>query len=137
MKILQTLKTLAIIAGSCIALFIVGIIAPILILGSNSATNPRQIARKAHLKLPKYEIVDKYDNMDRGASAWSDYYFELKAKKPLEAKYLEKISKRDDCIKTGDTITIASEKEDRSYYIDFIPAEDKIIMDYSFWDAFF
>lgn len=135
MKILQTLKTLAIIAGSCIALFIVGIIAPI--LGSNSATNPRQIARKAHLKLPKYEIIYKDDNMDRGASAWSDYYFELKAKKPLEAKYLEKISKRDDCIKTGDTITIASEKEDRSFYIDFIPAEDKIIMDYSFWDAFF
>ena len=75
--------------------------------------------------------------MDRGASAWSDYYFELKTKKPLEAEYLEKISKRDDCIKTGDTITNASEKEDRSYYIDFIPAEDKIIMDYSFWDAFF
>ena len=86
----------------CITLSIVGII---LFFGGkmaltyifehdrNIASDPSKIASVAHFKLPDYEVIEQNDNMDRGTSAWSSYYWKVKFKDPLNEKSIKKLDK--------------------------------------------
>ena len=108
-----------------------------LLLG-NQATTPDQIARKVGLKLPAYQITKADDNMDRTASSWSDYYFEIEFEMPLSEKYLQKIEKLKNCSREGNTYTIKKESPDEwAGYIKLYPEENRATLEYTFRDALF
>lgn len=50
------------------------------------AQNPSLIASEAGFNLPDYSIISQDNNMDRGASAWSEYSWKLKLNEPLSEK---------------------------------------------------
>ena len=54
------------------------------------AENPKKIANEAGWALPDYDVVEQYDNMDRGASAWSQYTWIVKLKEPLSEKDIKR-----------------------------------------------
>lgn len=57
------------------------------------AENPKKIASEAGFSLPSYDVVSQEDNMDRSASAWSSYQWELKLKEPLSNDQIEELDK--------------------------------------------
>ena len=102
------------------------------LLFGNQATTPDQIARKVGLKLPAYQITKAEDNMDRTASAWSDYYFEIEFEKPLSEKFLQKVEKLKNCIYEGDSYKIEKESpEEWAGYIMLYPEENKATLEYT------
>lgn len=108
-----------------------------LILG-NQATTPVQIARKVGLRLPAYQITVADDNMDRTASSWSDYYFEIEFEDPLSEDYLQKVEKLKNCSREGNTYTIKKESPDEwAGYIKLYPEENRATLEYTFRDALF
>lgn len=63
-----------------------------------TARSPERICKEAGFKLPSYTVIDEEDNMERGSSSWSWYYWRVKLKKPLSEKdiqQLEKLVKKD------------------------------------------
>lgn len=109
----------------------------LLILG-NQATTPDQIARKVGLRLPAYQITKADDNMDRTASSWSDYYYEIEFEEPLSKDYLQKVEKRKNCSREGNTYTIKKESPDEwAGYIKLYPEENRATLEYTFRDALF
>lgn len=92
MKIIKIfLVTLAAFVGLIFAIF-VGLMLWFSIDGW-TAESPSRIAKEAGFKLPAYEIVEQYDNMDRTASAWSEYDYKVKLKEPLSDKQIKKLDK--------------------------------------------
>lgn len=56
------------------------------------AKNPSSIADEAGFDLPSsYTVISQSDNMDRGASAWSEYTWELKLNEPLPEKSIDEL----------------------------------------------
>ena len=107
-------------------------------LFGNQATTPDQIARKVGLELPAYHITKADDNMDRTASAWSDYYYEIEFQEPLSEKYLQKVEKLKNCTCEGNTYKIEKESPDEwAGYIRLYPEENKATLEYTFRDALF
>ena len=108
------------------------------LLSGNQATTPDQIARKVGLKLPAYQITKADDNMDRTASAWSDYYYEIVFDEPLSEKYLQKIEKLINCTYEGNAYKIEKESPDEwAGCIKLYPEEKRAILEYTFRDALF
>ncbi len=108
------------------------------LLFGNQATTPDQIARKVGLELPAYHITKADDNMDRTASAWSDYYYEIEFQEPLSEKYLQKVEKLKNCIYEGDTYKIEKESPDEwAGYIKLYPEENRATLEYTFRDGLF
>ena len=108
-----------------------------LILG-NQATTPVQIARKVGLRLPAYQITKADDNMDRTASSWSDYYYEIQFEEPLSERFLQKVEKLKNCTRDGDTYKIEKESPDEwAGYIKLYPEENRATLEYTFRDALF
>lgn len=108
-----------------------------LILG-NQATTPDQIARKVGLKLPAYQITKADDNMDRTASSWSDYYYEIEFEEPLSEDYLQRVEKLKNCTREGDAFRIEKESSDEwAGYIKLYPEENRATLEYTFRDALF
>jgi hypothetical protein len=108
------------------------------LLFSNQATTPDSIARKVGLKLPAYQITKADDNIDRTASSWSDYYFEIEFEMPLSEKYLQKVEKLKNCSREGNTYTIKKESPDEwAGYIKLYPEENRATLEYTFRDALF
>ncbi len=131
-------KHLLVIISAIVGFLIAVTIALHLILLGNQASTPNEIAQKAGLKLPAYEITKAEDNMDRNASAWSYYGYEIKFKEPLSEKYLKRIEKKKNCSRKGNTYIIDDESPDSwSCHICINPTENKAILEYSFWDALF
>ena len=123
-----------VIIGTIFALFL-GLY---FLLFGNQATTPDQIARKVGLRLPSYQITRADDNMDRAASSWSDYYYEIEFEKPLSEKFLQKVEKLKNCIREGNTYTIAKESPDEwAGYIRLYPEENRATLEYTFRDALF
>ena len=109
-----------------------------LLLFANQATTPDSIARKVGLRLPAYEITKDEDNMDRTASAWSDYYFEIEFKEPLSEKYLQKVEKLINCTYEGNAYKIEKESPDEwAGCIKLYPEDNRAILEYTFRDALF
>lgn len=107
-------------------------------LFGNQATTPDQIARKVGLRLPAYKITKADDNMDRTASSWSDYYYELEFEKPLSEDFLQKVEKLKNCTRDGDTYKIENESSDEwAGYIKLYPEENRATLEYTFRDALF
>ena len=124
------LVILSIIIASLLGLYF-------LIFG-NQTTTPDSIARKVGLKLPAYQITKADDNMDRTASAWSDYYYEIEFEKPLSEKFLQKVEKLKNCIYEGDTYKIEKESPDEwAGYIKLYPEENRATLEYTFRDGLF
>jgi hypothetical protein len=125
---------LLIILGAIIAL----ILGLYLLLFSNQATTPDAIAKKVGLKLPAYQITKADDNMERTASAWSVYYYEIKFEKPLSEKFLQKVEKLNNGTRDGDTYKIEKESPDEwAGYIKLYPDENRATLEYTFKDALF
>ena len=123
-----------VILGSIIAL----ILGLYLLLFGNQATTPDSIAKKIGLKLPAYQITKADDNMDRTASVWSDYYYEIEFEKPLSEKFLQKVEKLKNCSREGNTYTIEKESPDEwAGYIKLYPDENRATLEYTFRDGFF
>ena len=127
-------KIILVILGSIIALILV----LYLLLFGNQATTPDAIAKKVGLKLPAYQITKSDDNMDRTASSWSDYYFEIEFELPLSEKLLQKAEKLKNCSREGNTYTIKQESPDEwAGYIKLYPEENRATLEYTFRDALF
>ena len=108
------------------------------LLFGNQATTPDQIARKVGLELPAYHITKADDNMDRTASAWSDYYYEIEFQEPLSEKYLQKVEKLKNCTREGDAFRIEKESPDEwAGYIKLYPEENRATVEYTFRDGLF
>ena len=108
-----------------------------LILG-NQASTPDKIARKVGLRLPAYQITKSDDNMDRTASSWSDYYYEIEFKEPLSEDYLQRVVKLKNCTREGDAFRIEKESSDEwAGYIKLYPEENRATLEYTFRDALF
>lgn len=123
-----------VIIGTIFALFL-GLY---FLLFGNQATTPDQIARKVGLSLPAYQITKADDNMDRTASSWSDYYFEIEFEEPLSEDYLQKIEKLKNCTHDGNTYQIEKEVPDEwAGYIRLYPEENRATLEYTFRDALF
>ena len=108
------------------------------LLFGNQASTPDPIARKVGLRLPAYQIIKADDNMDRTASSWSVYYFEIEFDKPLPEKYLQKVEKLKNCIREGNTYKIEKESPDEwSSYVKLYPEENRATLEYTFRDGLF
>ena len=108
------------------------------LLFGNQATTPDQIARKVGIRLPAYQIIMADDNMDRTASSWSDYYYEIQFEESLSEKYLQKVEKLKNCSREGNTYTIKKESPDEwAGYIKLYPEENRATLEYTFRDALF
>lgn len=123
-----------VILGSIIAL----ILGLYLLLFGNQATTPDAIAKKIGLKLPTYQITKADDNMDRTASAWSDYYYEIEFEKPLSEKFLQKVEKLKNCSREGNTYKIEKESPDEwAGCIILYLEENRATLEYTFRDGLF
>ena len=122
-----------VILGSIITLILV-----LYLLLGNQATTPDQIARKVGLRLPAYRIIMADDNMDRTASAWTDYYYEIQFEEPLSERFLQKLEKLKNCTRDGDTYKIEKDSPDEwAGYIKLYPEENRATLEYTFRDALF
>lgn len=109
-----------------------------LLLFSNHASTPDAIAKKVGLKLPAYQITNADDNMDRTASSWSDYYYEIEFDDPLSESFLRKVEKLKNCTREGNTYKIEKESLDEwAGYIKLYPEENRATLEYTFRDALF
>lgn len=127
-----------IIPATILGIVVVLILGLFLLLFGNQATTPDAIAKKVGLKLPAYQITKAEDNMDRTASAWSDYYFEIEFEKPLSEKYLQTVEKLKNCIREGNSYKIEKEfPDDWAGYIKIYPEENRATLEYTFRDALF
>ena len=130
----KPIRIILVILGSIIAL----ILGLYLLLFGNQATTPDQIARKVGLRLPSYQITRADDNMDRAASSWSDYYFEIEFEEPLSEDYLQRVEKLKNCTREGDAFRIEKESSDEwAGYIKLYPEENRATLEYTFRDALF
>ena len=131
-------KRVIIILIAIIGTFLVFNLGLYSLLFSNQATTPDSIARKVGLKLPADQITKADDNIDRTASSWSDYYFEIEFEMPLSEKYLQKVEKLKNCSREGNTYTIKKESPDEwAGYIKLYPEENRATLEYTFRDALF
>ena len=109
-----------------------------LLLFSNETATPDAIAKKVGLKLPAYQITNADDNMDRTASSWSDYYYEIEFKEPLSENFLRKVEKLMNCTREGNTYKIEKESPDEwAGYIKLYPEENRATLEYTYRDALF
>lgn len=126
-----------------IILIILGLLLVLLLglyffLFGNQATTPDQIARKVGMKLPAYQITKADDNMDRTASSWSDYYYEIQFEEPLSERFLQKVEKLKNCTREGEAYKIEKESPDEwAGYIKLYPEENRATLEYTFRDALF
>ena len=105
------------------------------------AKDPSLIADEANFYLPDYTVVDKSDNMERSASAWSSYSWKLKLNNPLSEKKIEELNK---LVKTDTNWSYDSSKHiykyvfeeegSKSISIEIIVDSGLINMEYSWWD---
>ena len=108
------------------------------LLFGNQAITPDQIARKVGLRLPAYQITKADDNMDRTASAWSDYFYEIQFEEPLSERFLQKVEKLKNCTREGEAYKIEKESPDEwAGYIKLYPEENRATLEYTFRDALF
>ncbi|MBO4917321.1 MAG: hypothetical protein J5374_05530 [Bacteroidales bacterium] len=122
-----------VILGSIITLILV-----LYLLLGNQATTPDQIARKVGLRLPAYRIIMADDNMDRTASAWTDYYYEIQFEEPLSERFLQKVEKLKNCTREGEAYKIEKESPDEwAGFILLFPEENRATLEYTFRDALF
>ena len=135
----KVLKWFLIILTSCVGLLIALVVGIFILMASNNARTPDEIARKAGVKLPAYRITRSEDNTSRTTSSnWTWYYYEIEFEKPLPESYLRKVERKKTFIRDGAVYTVKNENPDEWYCQVYIyPDENKAILKYAFWDYFF
>jgi len=143
---IRAIKITLTVIGSLLGLFVLLPVLALLILGhpNHVADNPDRIAAKAHLHIPGYEVVDHWDNFDRGSSAWSEVGYLLKTVEPMSEKFIGRL---DSLVSKVDEWSY--DRANRSYSFRSDPEGDKpviiivvdvtkgtIKMSYSWWDFF-
>ena len=129
-------KVVWIIVASILGITAIAALGLYFLLFANQASTPDSIARKVGVKLPAYEITKEEDNMDRTASAWSYYYYEIKFKEPLSERFLEKVENKS--TREGEKYTVSGESPDSWYgRVSIDPVENTATLQYEFWDALF
>ena len=104
------------------------------------AKDPTRIAKEAHFDLPAYDVIFQENNMDRNASAWSAYMWDLKLKEPLDEKIkgkLDRLVRKDPrWVYNPDnkTYSYVSEETDRTLTIQIRVMDKMVSMDYDWWD---
>lgn len=107
-------------------------------LNSNGASTPEAVAKKLHVKLPEYEIVESSDNMDRTASSWSDYCCTIRFTEPLDLDYLNHLKKMKTCSLSDGEYHLKDEKTDEWYaWISISPENNTARIEYTFHDYLF
>lgn len=106
------------------------------------AKHPSLITDEAGFNLPSYTIVSQTDNMNRGASAWSEYSWELKLNEPLPEKSIDELNqlvKKDPNWSYDSSTRIYKyvfAKEDSKNITITINVDTGVInMEYAWWDA--
>ena len=133
-------KVVWIIVASILGITAIAVLGLYFLLLANRASTPDSIARRVGLKLPAYEITKEEDNMDRTASAWSYYYYEIKFKEPLSERFFENVEKIGTRINTreGDKYIVSAESPDSwNGRVCIDPVENTATLEYEFWDALF
>ena len=126
------------VAAGILGLCLASLLGLYFLIFGNQASTPDQIAKKIGLRLPTYQIIKAEDNLDRTASAWSDYYYEIQFEEPLSEKYLQKVEKLKNCSREGNSYKIEKESPDEwAGYIKFYPEENRATLEYTFRDALF
>ena len=116
----------AFVLGLCVLLF------------ANQASKPEGIAWKVGLRLPAYRVTRAEDNLDRTASAWTNYLYEIEFEQPLTDAFLKKVGKMKTCTREGDVYIIEDESHDEwSCVIRINPEKNTATLEYDFWDALF
>lgn len=116
----------ALMLGLCVLLF------------ANRAGTPDGIARKAGLRLPAYRVTRAEDNLDRTASAWTNYLYEIEFEEPLTEAFLKKVGKMKTCTREGDAYIIEDGSPDEwSCLVRIYPEKNTATLEYDFWDALF
>ena len=107
-------------------------------LNSNNASTPEAIAKKLHVKLPAYEIVEASSNMDRTASSWSDYCFTIRFTEPLKPEFLNGLERMQTCNRSDVEYNLKDEKIDEWYAsISFSPEDNIARIEYAYHDYLF
>jgi hypothetical protein len=107
-------------------------------LNSNNASTPEAIAKKLHVKLPAYEIVESSSNMDRTASSWSDYCFTIRFTEPLKPEYLNSLERMQTYNRSDGEYHLKDEITDEWYAsISFSPEDNTARIEYSYHDYLF
>ena len=76
-----------IIIAFCLVLLLIFLPLPPFLISSldhRIAKDPEKIADRADWDIPAYDVISQTDNMDRGASAWSFYEWEVQLKELSE-----------------------------------------------------
>ena len=116
----------ALVLGLCVLLF------------ANRAGTPDGIARKAGLRLPAYHVTRAEDNLDRTASAWTNYLYEIDFEEPLTEAFLKKVGRMKTCTREGDVYIIEDGSPDEwSCLVRIYPEKNTATLEYDFWDALF
>ena len=141
----KTKKILLWGCGSVLALIVLLILVVvvglfILTRDNRIAKDPSRIAKAAGFDLPSYVVQSQDDNMDRGASAWSSYDWEILLDEPLGEKSLKELEK---LVKENSNWTYDSEnrtytyqlEEDERYSTILIQVDDRTVkLYYTWWD---
>lgn len=137
-------KAVAFLVGGFIVLFVILPLVSILLLTypNRLAENPERIASKAGIRLPAYEVVDRWDNFDRTSSAWSEVGYTLQLRMPLAERFIRNLGRLEEkgagwSFDEGGTIyTYCSSSEDDGPCMTIvIDAETgQIRMTYTWWD---
>lgn len=111
--------------------------------GHRVAINPNTIAHEAHFDLPAYTVVSRDDNMDREASAWSSYTWQVKLNDALSESDIEKLN---ELVKKDNNWSFDSAKnmyryhydepESKNYFIEIYIDTNIIKMEYNWYDIF-
>lgn len=141
----KTKKWIAWGCGSIIALFLLFVLFIVCVMASLTrdnriATDPEAIADEADFDLPAYVVISQDDNMDRGASAWSSYVWELKLKSPLAEDELQELNElvaetphwRYDS--ENNIYYFSLEESERNISIIIDADEARVTLDYYWWD---
>ena len=134
----RDLKWILIVLASCAGLLITLLVGLYFLVTANSARTPDEIARKVGLSLPAYRITGAEDNMDRTASAWSYYCYELEFEEPLSGSFLRKVAKKKTCLVDGDVYVLEDGSPDSwTCQVRIYPPENRAVLEYTFWDILF
>lgn len=107
--------------------------------------SPDRIASKAGIHLPEYEILERWDNFDRGSSTWSEVGYTLQTKGELTRKYvkrLDRLVKKDAGWAPGDIPGIylyhrSSSGDNPELWLSVDADKGKIKITYTWWDMLF
>lgn len=142
MRILK--KILKILGYICLTFFVlIVILVGVLYFTDDGriADRPDKILAKSGVDFPEYIIVYNDNNMDRGASYWSAYFYKAQFTNSLDSRFIDKLEAKSSEIssgwkKEGNNEYVFSENKDNSCYtsITVNTSDGTVTIDYEWED---